>query len=238
MISRRVIPMGTSIRPVFLIFPVKANTFVPFDFSVPYDANQDAPLVRIAVTFAKVSTLLMMVGLLHNPFCVGNGGFARDIPRNPSIDAMSAVSSPQTNAPTPSFTRISKLKPVLKIFLPRYPPARACFIAIFNRSTARGYSARIYTYPFEDPIAYAPIIIPSRTECGLPSITARSMNAPGSPSSALQMMYFSLPGDLRPNSHFNPVGKPAPPLPRKPDVLISSMTCSGVIEESAFWADA
>ena len=35
------------------------------------------------------------------------------------------------------------------------------------------------------------------------------MNAPGSPSSALQMTYFSVPGALRQKSHFMPVGKPA-----------------------------
>src|SRR5512143_1987941 len=36
-ISRSVIPMGTSMSPVFLILPVRAKTFVPFDFSVPMD---------------------------------------------------------------------------------------------------------------------------------------------------------------------------------------------------------
>ena len=33
--------------------------------------------------------------------------------------------------------------------------------------------------------------------------------APGSPSSALQIRYFSSPGDLRQKPHFMPVGKPA-----------------------------
>ncbi len=32
--------------------------------------------------------------------------------------------------------------------------------------------------------------MPSSSRCGSPSITARSMNAPGSPSSALQIRYF------------------------------------------------
>ena len=34
--------------------------------------------------------------------------------------------------------------------------------------------------------------MPSSTRCGSLSSTLRSMNAPGSPSSALQMTYFSL----------------------------------------------
>src|SRR5690606_19480857 len=34
--------------------------------------------------------------------------------------------------------------------------------------------------------------------------------------------------------HFSPVGKPAPPLPRSPDCLTSSVTASGVICRRAF----
>ena len=71
--------------------------------------------------------------------------------------------------------------------------------------------------------------MPSMSECGSDSITARSMNAPGSPSSALQMRYFSSPFALRAAFHLNQVGKPAPPRPARPDTLISSITASGVI---------
>ena len=42
------------------------------------------------------------VGLPHRPDCAGNGGRKRGIPRRPSTDAISAVSSPQTKAPAPS----------------------------------------------------------------------------------------------------------------------------------------
>ena len=41
--------------------------------------------------------------------------------------------------------------------------------------------------------------MPSSRRCGSPSITARSMNAPGSPSSALQIRYFWSAGCLRAN---------------------------------------
>ena len=55
------------------------------------------------------------------------------------------------------------------------------------------------------------------------------MNAPGSPSSPLQMMYLVSPGEAAANFHLAPVGKPAPPRPRRPEARISSMISSGFI---------
>ena len=54
------------------------------------------------------------------------------------------------------------------------------------------------------------------------------MNAPGSPSSALQMMYFSSLSLALANFHLTPVGKPAPPRPRMPESVTCSMIHSGV----------
>ena len=55
------------------------------------------------------------------------------------------------------------------------------------------------------------------------------MNAPGSPSSALQQTYFTPSGLTASavNCHFLPVGKPAPPRPRRPEASTVSMTCWG-----------
>ena len=53
-------------------------------------------------TLEQVSTLLMLVGLPQRPLTAGNGGRVRGMPRLPSMEAMSAVSSPQTKAPAPS----------------------------------------------------------------------------------------------------------------------------------------
>jgi hypothetical protein len=65
-------------------------------------ANASAPRRIIHGTIARVSTLLMSVGLPHKPDCAGNGGRKRGIPRRTSTDAIRAVSSPQTKAPAPS----------------------------------------------------------------------------------------------------------------------------------------
>ncbi len=52
------------------------------------------------------------------------------------------------------------------------------------------------------------------------------MNAPGSPSSPLQMTYFGS-GCASARRHLRPVGKPAPPRPRRPEARIVSITSSG-----------
>ena len=71
--------------------------------------------------------------------------------------------------------------------------------------------------------------MPSRTAWGSDSMSDLFMNAPGSPSSALQIRYFRIPGALRQKVHFLNVGKPAPPRPLRPACLTVPMTSSGVI---------
>ena len=115
------VPIGTSTKPLLATFPVRANTAVPLLFSVPRLANHSAPLSMITGTVASVFTLLMMVGFPSKPDCAGKGGRGRGIPRRLSIEAIKAVSSPQTKAPAPSLTCTAKLKPEPRIFIPRNP---------------------------------------------------------------------------------------------------------------------
>ncbi len=58
--------------------------------------------------------------------------------------------------------------------------------------------------------------MPSISVKGSPSMIIRSAKVPLSPSSALQTMYFC--GASAPSTvfHLMPVGKPAPPRPRRP----------------------
>ena len=127
--SRRLIPMGTSTRPVFCTFPTSAKILVPLLFSVPMELNQSAPLLMITGTLAHVSTLLMFVGLPKRPDWAGYGGRGRGMPRYPSIEAMSAVSSPHTKAPPPSLIFTRNEKPVPSMSSPSSPCASACSIA-------------------------------------------------------------------------------------------------------------
>jgi hypothetical protein len=53
------------------------------------------------------------------------------------------------------------------------------------------------------------------------------LQVPGSPSSELHTTYLA-PGKARGmNDHFRPVGKPAPPRPRRADFLSSAIRSSG-----------
>src|SRR5680860_426924 len=62
------------------------------------------------------------------------------------------------------------------------------------------------------------------SECGVHRINSRSLNVPGSDSSALQSRKWGLPEFIGMNDHFTPVGNPAPPRPRRPEFLTTLMT--------------
>src|SRR5215207_5902618 len=74
MISRSVMPIGTSIRPGLTTLPPTAKVFVPLDFSVPMLAYQAAQFKMICGTFEYVSTLLLLLGLSQTPLTEGKGG--------------------------------------------------------------------------------------------------------------------------------------------------------------------
>ena len=115
---------------------------VPLDVSVPIDANHSGPLTMICGMLANVSTLLMIVGCPNRPLFAGNGGLFFGSPRLPSMEVISAVSSPHTNAPAPRRMSMSKSNPLSKMFSPSRPYSRAWPMAISSRLTAMGYSAR------------------------------------------------------------------------------------------------
>ncbi len=79
------------------MWPHTENSFVPVLFGLESASPlyQAAPFWRMCGTAASVSTLLMVVGMPNTPNAAGKGGLIRGLPRLPSIEFMSAVSSPQ-----------------------------------------------------------------------------------------------------------------------------------------------
>src|SRR4030043_440171 len=140
MISFRVMPMGTSTRPVFFTCPTREKIFVPLLFSVPIEENHLLPFSMIRGTLAQVSTLLRFVGFPQSPFSTMWICLLLGSPTFPSIEEINAVDSPQTKAPPPLAISTSKLNPEPKIFLPKNPTFLACVMAVSAFLQARGYS--------------------------------------------------------------------------------------------------
>ena len=92
-------------------------------------AKRLAPSVRMTETFGKSLNIINVRRFSNKPFSAGKGGLGVGIPRLPSIDAIKAVSSPQTKAPAPSLISMSKLKSEPNTFGPKYP----YFSRLFNR---------------------------------------------------------------------------------------------------------
>jgi len=89
-----VTPNSYSYRPGRSTQPDRQNSRVPVEPSVPIRAKAGPPIRRISGTHSSVSTLLIAVGLLNRPTCAGNGGLLRGSARLPSMELISAVSSP------------------------------------------------------------------------------------------------------------------------------------------------
>ena len=73
------------------------------------------------------------------------------------------------------------------------------------------------------------MITPSTSVCGLAIISGMSLQVPGSDSSALTTRYFGLGLSCGMKPHFMPVGKPAPPRPRRLEAFTASTTSAGGI---------
>ena len=84
-------------------------------------------------------------------------------------------------------------------------------------------------------IAKELMITPSTSVCGVAIISGMSLQVPGSDSSALTTRYFGFGLSCGMKLHFMPVGKPAPPRPRRPESLTAVMMSSGAMP-SAFLA--
>src|SRR5690348_17975214 len=107
------------------MLPHTEKSLVPalFGFESDIDLYHAAPRFRMCGTAASVSTLLIVVGLPKRPATAGKGGLMRGLPRFPSSEFISAVSSPQMYAPAPLWTCTSTRLPLPIAFSPRIPAA-------------------------------------------------------------------------------------------------------------------
>ena len=110
---------------------------------LPVSVNHAGPLVTIGAMLYQVSTLLMLVGLPHRPFCAGNGGRGRGAARRVLPAKRSARSlrrRRRRRRPRPVRYRSRSRGPGCSS--PSTPYSRACSMARLSRCTASGYSAR------------------------------------------------------------------------------------------------
>ena len=106
------------------------------------------------------------------------------------------------------------------------PCARAESSSARTAASSGPYSWRMNTQPCSAPIASIPASIPSITRWGCSARIWRSLNVPGSDSSALQMTYLGSASWPATISHLEPVGNPAPPIPRSPASRSVPIACS------------
>jgi hypothetical protein len=136
-------------------------------------------------------------------------------------------------APAPRCNTTSSSNAEPSTDAPNTPFAYASRIAASRISPGHRNSPRQYTKARWLWTAYAAIAIPSRNRCGSRSMISRLLNVPGSDSSKFATTYVGLPVSCGTNDHLTPVGNPAPPRPRRPDVLTTSITSAGVIAMAA-----
>jgi hypothetical protein len=199
-------PIGTSMRPVLFTRPASAKTLVPLLFSVPMPANQSPPLRRMGAMLAKVSTLLISVGQPHRPDSAGKGGRGRGWPRLPfdGGDQRGFLAADKGAGAQPDLDVEAEVGAADA--LAQHPAFSACLMAVLEALDGQRILGAHVDVALAGAHRIAAMIMPSSTRWGSLSSTLRSMNAPGSPSSPLQMTYFFSPRDLATVLHLRPVG--------------------------------
>ena len=190
MTSRRVVPIGTSIRPTLLILPANANTLVPFRTFCSDRSEPVGPFVENDRNIGQCFDVIDIRRFIQIArFCrerrFGRGLAPVSFHR---VDQSGLFSTDKSTCTITDFYMERKIG--TENIFSQQPVFSACSIAIRSRSIARGYSARMYTSPFTGTYAVTANGHGFDHGVRIPSIIERSIKAPGSPSSALQTTYF------------------------------------------------
>ena len=191
--------------------------------------NHAAPWFTICGTLQSVSTLLTTVGLPHRPLTCG----IRRLGARIGALAFERIEQrglfPAHIAPGADVQ--VHLQAVLRAQdIPAQIALAVCFgdrlLQPLRRQLVRPAQKNVATSAC---IAYALTIMPSINWWGSPSSNRRSLNVPGSISSALQMRYLGrgASSPIGTKLHFCAVGNPAPPRPRRFDSFTSATTSAG-----------
>ena len=185
-------PIGTSISPVLTTRPARAKTFVPLLVSVPMPANQSPPLRMIG---GDVRVRLDVVDQRRQPHRPDSAGIRRTRARRapPAFDRgdqRGLLAAHERAGAVPDVDRRSR-SGVSMIAAPRYPGVRRLRGSPLRSRSPPADTRRGSTRsPRWRRRRRRRSPCPSSTRYGSLSSTLRSMNAPGSPSSALQMTYL------------------------------------------------
>ena len=110
------------------------------------------------------------------------------------MHSSSAVSSPRMYPPGETNTSTSSRRPLPQASGPMTPASRSASISARSTCSSGPYSCRMNTQPCSAPTTAMPSSRPSSTRCGWVARIWRSLNVPGSDSSALQIAYLTSPG--------------------------------------------